>query len=95
MGNIPNARNIPSHDFLENIQEYKDNLVHIPILVFHCALSQVRGPKCAQRYSLLSGKENQQKIYVLRGGYSVWQGLYKNDSDLVEHNNEEYWKDPW
>lgn len=40
---ITNAINIPAHSFQENVENYYDLLKSTPILVFHCALSQVRG----------------------------------------------------
>ena len=49
--------------------------------MFHCALSQQRGPKAALRY--LREKERmggeaegkKQKVYVLEGGFVKWQEL--------------------
>ena len=42
-GHITNAINIPANSFQENVEKYYDLLKSTPILVFHCALSQVRG----------------------------------------------------
>ena len=36
-GNIVNARNIPSHDFIDRINEYYDELKDVKRLIFHCA----------------------------------------------------------
>jgi hypothetical protein len=49
-GNIPHAQNVPSHAFLQDPDAYISRWRAVPTLIFHCALSQVRGPKCAQRY---------------------------------------------
>jgi rhodanese-related sulfurtransferase len=59
-GNIPNCKNIPSDIFLKTPLNFD---LKAENLVFHCALSQVRGPKCAQTYARLTGKD----VFVLQG----------------------------
>lgn len=59
-GNIPQCINIPADLFLKDPK--KQNLTASK-LVFHCALSQVRGPKCAQAYSRMTGND----VFVLQG----------------------------
>ncbi|KAF9982539.1 hypothetical protein BGZ75_005982 [Mortierella antarctica] len=50
-GHIPGSLNVPSRELPDKlpvlIEEYKE----VPQLFFHCALSQVRGPKAARRWS--------------------------------------------
>ncbi|XP_076897790.1 dual specificity phosphatase Cdc25-like [Bidens hawaiensis] len=50
-------------------------------LVFHCALSQVRGPKCARRFAdfLAEGKDDAgiKSIMVLERGYNGWEASGK------------------
>ncbi|KAL8227055.1 hypothetical protein R6Q57_016887 [Mikania cordata] len=50
-------------------------------LVFHCALSQVRGPKCARRFAdyLAERKEEAgiKNIMVLERGYNGWEASGK------------------
>ena len=87
-GNIPGRKNIPSDQFLENPSGFE--LQKVQKVIFHCALSQVRGPKCAQRFAALTGKE----CYVLRGGFQNWQEKYKG-TKYVENLNEDYWQDPY
>jgi rhodanese-related sulfurtransferase len=36
-GNIIQARNIPSHEFMDRIQEYYNELKDVKIIIFHCA----------------------------------------------------------
>ena len=64
-------------------------LISISILVFHCVLSQVRGPKCARMYSDKFNRD----VYVLVGGFSNWQSLYKDDPLRVENYDPIYWDD--
>ncbi|KXS12544.1 Rhodanese-like protein [Gonapodya prolifera JEL478] len=94
-GHIPNARNIPAHEFLDATLDYVPALENTPRVIFHCALSQVRGPKCAKRFaSTLNelraekcalGKEQPvPEVYILRNGFEGWDQLYGNDKELVE-----------
>lgn len=41
-GNIKGAQNHPSYGFLVKVDELVQETKHIPLVVFHCALSQVR-----------------------------------------------------
>ncbi|KAJ3279699.1 hypothetical protein HK104_001230 [Borealophlyctis nickersoniae] len=104
-GNIPTAINIPSELFLDRPAAYVERFRDVPKIIFHCALSQVRGPKCATRYyaAFMEGlQETEQKeglatqqVYILRGGFDGWQRMYRKEADLVEKFNEAYWDDPW
>ncbi|PVU97999.1 hypothetical protein BB559_001843 [Furculomyces boomerangus] len=53
-GHIPGAINVPAYEIRDKavslVREYCD----IPMIVFHCALSQARGPKSARIYSEIS-----------------------------------------
>ena len=82
-----------------------------PKVVFHCALSQQRGPTAARRYiaqrqNMLEsntitpakddeGKVIEQEVLVLTGGFVDWQGLYGTDKRLTEGYSESLWKDPY
>lgn len=80
-GHILNCINLPvsSHDYRmpELVRTLKDK----DTVVFHCALSQQRGPSSALRYlrerERLVGNEgmdgNGQRVYVLEGGFVKWQ----------------------
>jgi rhodanese-related sulfurtransferase len=41
-GNIKNSHNSPSNQFSANVDRLVHDTKHIPTVVFHCALSQVR-----------------------------------------------------
>lgn len=78
-GHIVGGTNVPvnTHDYRmpELIRTLKDK----DVVVFHCALSQQRGPSSALRYLREkerlegAGKEDGQKVYVLEGGFVKWQ----------------------
>lgn len=68
-------------------------------VVFHCALSQQRGPSAALRYArerqrLVPEAERQkQEVYVLEGGFSMWQAKYGADEQLTEGWVKDIWMD--
>lgn len=68
-------------------------------VVFHCALSQQRGPSAALRYarereSTLGAEEShKQQVYVLEGGFVQWQEKYGKDTRLTEAYAEDIWNE--
>lgn len=84
-GHIIGAKNVPvpTHDYRmpELVRTLKDQ----ETVVFHCHLSQVRGPKSALRYIQEKQRMDtaakpssddapaKQKVYVLEGGFQKWQ----------------------
>jgi Cdc25 family phosphatase len=97
-GNIVGAKNIPLHTIQENptaILEKLNNSQSTPPkkLVFHCALSQQRGPKAANTYLRMLNDElykkvggvKEQEVLVLRGGFEGFQEKYREDKELVEN----------
>ena len=93
-------------------------------VVFHCALSQQRGPSAALRYlrerervagggggggveskgevreeGVGGGKEDEegkeegkkQRVYVLQGGFTMWQEKYGEDEELTEGYKKDIW----
>ncbi|KAI8354508.1 Rhodanese-like domain-containing protein [Mortierella sp. GBAus27b] len=103
-GHIPGAVNYPSRELPDLLPQLIETYRDVPELYFHCALSQVRGPKAARMWWNLSEQERQlaqesgnqapvQKIHVVRDGFGGWQQKYKDQPHLVEDYNEEYWRD--
>ncbi|BGP43895.1 Cdc25 phosphatase Ibp1 [Rhodotorula kratochvilovae] len=110
-GNIPGAIRAPSELRTDqSVQDLVAKLTDVPTVIFHCSLSQVRGPKAARIYAdamleaqaaksapapdasapataapqdfspnpyMQQRTEGQQQVYVLRDGFSNWQGLYR------------------
>jgi rhodanese-related sulfurtransferase len=73
-------------------------------VVFHCALSQQRGPSAALRYLRErermfpatdedSNEPTDQKVYVLDRGFVGWQEKYGTDERLTENYRKELWED--
>ncbi|KAI0017233.1 Rhodanese-like protein [Xylariomycetidae sp. FL0641] len=69
-------------------------------VVFHCMLSQQRGPSAALRYlreleARGDERAKTQKVYVLDRGFMAWIELYDSDPkarELTEGYRKEIWK---
>lgn len=96
-GNIKGAYNSPSHDFLSKVDDLVERTKTVPTVIFHCALSQVRGPKAARIYAETrdilqsKGQDTTHEVYVLSGGFQDFQAKFKNDPELVENWSKEVW----
>jgi rhodanese-related sulfurtransferase len=90
-GSIVDSFHIESTIFgsLDGIEKVFEQCRHIPTLYFHCALSQVRGPKCAQKYvTFLNHSEEhrlEQQIFIVRGGFDAWKGKYGLDKKVSQN----------
>lgn len=74
-------------------------------VVFHCSLSQQRGPSAALRYArerqrLLGSSASptsdegvqEQQVYVLDGGFVQWQEKFGKDTRLTSAYVEDIWR---
>ncbi|KAJ7818462.1 Rhodanese-like domain-containing protein, partial [Mycena olivaceomarginata] len=103
-GNIKNAVNIPSREFLTGVDNLVQKTADVKAVVFHCALSQMRGPKAARIYEETRNNSNlaqdkPQEIYVLSHGFTDFQestsfctDRYEDDPALVEKWDKEVWE---
>ncbi|OBR02289.1 Trypsin-like serine typically contains c-terminal pdz domain protein [Colletotrichum higginsianum IMI 349063] len=108
-GHIKGAINMPSRSLEATMPTLIRRLQGKKTVVFHCALSQQRGPSAALRYlrereQLLASKKPQgtadesadtepQTVYVLDRGFVGWQEVYGEDERLTEGYRKELWKD--
>lgn len=82
-GNIKGAKNVPSSTIYDAVDDLVRDTKDIKKLVFHCALSQVRGPKAARIYAetrqnmLQETEPNQPEVLILRDGFTQFQVKYK------------------
>lgn len=88
-GHIVGCQNVPTHTHDYRLPELVRTLRNQDTVVFHCALSQQRGPSSALRYlrerERMSARgegeiresggdlEKAQKVVVLDGGFTKWQ----------------------
>ncbi|AYO43136.1 Dual specificity phosphatase ibp1 [Malassezia restricta CBS 7877] len=99
-GHIKGAFHSPSSTFLDGVNTLLKPLETYENVVFHCALSQQRGPKAARIYreirdaNIEAGRmpPTTQQVYVLRDGFSHFGNKFKRDPELVEDWDEEAWQ---
>ncbi|RIA89905.1 Rhodanese-like domain-containing protein [Glomus cerebriforme] len=95
-GNIPNSVNSPSRKFQDDVNDIVSKYNNVPRIVFTCALSQVRGPKCARIYKeVIENMGINQKIQVLQGGINEWQRQNKVDPQLIENYDADFWEEDY
>ena len=55
-GAIVNSRNIPAHRFVDSLQDIIRDTADKEAVVFHCSLSQQRGPRAAREVKVVYNK---------------------------------------
>lgn len=103
-GNVRGALNVPSDEFEDRL----DELMSLTVgknrdVVFHCMLSQVRGPSCCNKfiqylYNNALDYDSHPNVYLLKGGFSGFvrycQGLAKDEThfeSFVENYSHFTW----
>jgi rhodanese-related sulfurtransferase len=98
-GHIRSSIWVPSSELDVKTPELIRTLKDKDKVVFHCALSQERGPSAALRYArerqrlLPAGEREGQQVYVLDGGFTMWQAKYGEDEKLTEGYVKDIWMD--
>lgn len=98
-GHIHTSTWVPSSSLDVRMPELVRTLKDTEKVVFHCALSQQRGPSAALRYArereqAYGADESQkQQVCVLEGGFVQWQEKYGNDKSLTDAYAADIWQD--
>lgn len=99
-GHIRSSTWVPSNQLPTKLPELVRILADKDMVIFHCALSQVRGPSAALKYARerqrLLGKDKgnqEQKVCVLDGGFTRWQTSYGDDPNLTADYVKDLWQD--
>ncbi|EJU03183.1 Rhodanese-like protein [Dacryopinax primogenitus] len=94
-GHIVQCLHYPSSRFHSDVHSLVEELKDEHVVVFHCALSQQRGPKAARIYAetraILLPEAAEQKVVVLRGGFMQFQAEFRNEPHLFEDFRPELW----
>jgi rhodanese-related sulfurtransferase len=101
-GNISGSLWVPVNQLDVRLPELLRTLKNKEKVVFHCMLSQVRGPKAAlayararQRTEETKGEEKtrstMQEVCVLEGGFGSWQPRYGDDPRLTADYQPDLW----
>ncbi|KAI0903672.1 Rhodanese-like protein [Ustulina deusta] len=106
-GHIRTSLHFPSASLDATMPTLLRKLADKDTVIFHCALSQQRGPSAALQYlrekeatasgsggakSTESGEKKAQKVYVLDRGFVGWQEVYGLDERLTEGYRKELWE---
>lgn len=84
-GHIRHSINIPAANFVPSLPSLSSSLCNTKRVVFHCQLSQSRGPACAMAYLRhISHIFPNQEIFILDGGFNEWARLYGRDPRYTE-----------
>lgn len=97
-GHIRSAVNIPEDNFMDDddvdalVDKYKDE----DAIVFHCMMSQVRGPSCAKRLKsrmevVLEGAAHKPRVLILHGGYERFGSVSNASSQLAASCRSSDW----
>ncbi|KAL6883003.1 Rhodanese-like protein [Trichoderma longibrachiatum] len=101
-GHIKGSTNIPSNQLDALMPTLIRKLKDKKTVVFHCALSQQRGPLAALKYlrerdGLLAALgeaplAERQEVFLLERGFTGWQEEYGEDERLTEGFRREIWR---
>lgn len=102
-GHIKGSYHYPAGNFDANLGDLQDRLAKNETndVVFHCMLSQARGPKATLKFmrsmnDVIDPKKREffdgLNIWVLQGGFSKWQESYGEDQDVTEGYDKEIWQ---
>ncbi|CAF3463177.1 hypothetical protein SNK03_011643 [Fusarium graminearum] len=102
-GHIKGSTNVPAHTLDSMMPTLVRRLKDKKTVVFHCALSQQRGPSAALKYlrerdGLLCSMgedpkgESGQDVFILDQGFSGWQEVYGEDERLTEGYVKDLWE---
>ncbi|KHJ36094.1 putative cdc25 family phosphatase ibp1 protein [Erysiphe necator] len=97
-GHIKYSIHMPSNTLDTNITDLVRRLKDKELVVFHCALSQQRGPSAALKYlrerEKIQGSEvlnsenceckSNQRVFILDKGFNGWQKEFGEDARLTE-----------
>ncbi|KAL1815916.1 hypothetical protein DCAR_0520244 [Daucus carota subsp. sativus] len=76
-GHIAGSLHFASDTFREKLPKLVEAVQGKDTIVFHCALSQVRGPKCARKFvdylSEINEDVGTKNVMVLERGYNGWE----------------------
>ncbi|CEJ89999.1 hypothetical protein VHEMI05812 [[Torrubiella] hemipterigena] len=96
-GHIKGCIHAPSRQLDAIMPSLLRRLADKKTVIFHCALSQQRGPSAALRYirekaaAADSETPDEQQVFVLDQGFTGWQQEFGTDERLTEGYRKELW----
>ncbi|KAJ5281675.1 Rhodanese-like protein [Penicillium angulare] len=98
-GHISVSTWVPSSSLDVRMPELVRTLKDTEKVVFHCALSQQRGPSAALQYArerertFGADEGRKQEVCILEGGFVKWQEKYGKDDALTLAYVEDIWQE--
>lgn len=98
-GNIAGAVHYPSTTIEQHMEQLMQDIRsrNASVVVFHCMLSQQRGPRSALKFGryLESSlpRELEIETAVLQGGFNGWQRRYGEEEGMCENYTRDLWVD--
>ena len=92
-GHIKGCIHIPSQQLDTMMPTLARRLQDKKTVVFHCALSQQRGPSAALRYLREGNVPEGQEVMVLDRGFVGWQEEFGRDERITEGYRKELWEE--
>ncbi|GJQ11310.1 hypothetical protein GpartN1_g3101.t1 [Galdieria partita] len=92
LGSIVGSYWLPSDEFIKDVRTSVNHLLEVhpkaKKFVFHCQLSKVRGPRCANMFREEVAMNHQSRaqdmeVYLLEGGFQAFSHKYCRDRELV------------
>lgn len=99
-GHIPGSIHVPSTTFARNVGWLVQQLQGKDEVVFHCMMSQQRGPACARVFARELQKARSDEtaavtepvVSVLTGGFANWVSIYRRQAaTLIADYDPKVW----
>lgn len=94
-GHIKGVLHQPSVEFPDNVDSLVSKTKDVPLVIFHCYLSKMRAVNAATSYEQLRhqkvDKDVDHEVVIMRGGFSEFQGKFKDDGEIVEDWDKNVW----
>ncbi|KAJ3414046.1 hypothetical protein HDV05_007171 [Chytridiales sp. JEL 0842] len=93
-GHVIGHVNAPAQSFHQGLPEFVEKYKNVPKVFFYCNSSKGRGTRCAGWYqdALNERKITTSQGLILVGGIKGWLEAFKDDSNLTEKYDAEFWK---
>lgn len=102
-GHIKGSVHVPSGKLQREVSNFVGQWKNEDVVVFHCMMSQVRGPTCASAFSAALGAavkagdvQKVPEVLVLEGGFQEFSRSYsESNSDLFEDFKPQFYGTPF
>lgn len=102
-GHIKGSTHVPAYDFKRAVPHFLSLWAAKDAVVFHCMMSQMRGPSCARAFAnaaeeaaKTSNVDKMPQVMILEGGFREFARSFSEESkDLFEDYQPELYDAVW